>query len=254
VDVYQSSAYLASCKEFPWHSLHCCPGTLSGWRKISVVLRNDQAEFLIINQRLLYLSTAHILGCTGYRLPPLQATRYNKSTHKCCVVTEISRQATGSPSPTRSRSPAVAQVLEADTSVALRAQTDGTVDSKINSASCTAGRMRTGVSGTAAEEWSSRWRSWTTRCRETRAAVVGGICLSFNVRLDYVFEQYNGSLVPLWTGLRYWVIQLLFWSCVVICTAYWVTQRFWCSILDWTALLSNTAVPVFHFGLDCVIE
>jgi hypothetical protein len=75
-----------------------------------------------------FLSTAHILGRTGYRLPPLQATHYNKPTHKCFETTQISRQATGSPRPTQSRSPAVAQVLEADTSVALGAQTDGTVD------------------------------------------------------------------------------------------------------------------------------
>lgn len=86
------------------------------------------------------------MGCTEYRLSPQQATRYNKPTHKCCETKQISRQESGSPGPTRSRSPSVAQVLEADTSVALGAQTDGTVESNINSASCTAGRMRTGES------------------------------------------------------------------------------------------------------------
>ena len=29
-----------------------------------------------------------------------------------------------------------------------------------------------------------------------------GDMLSFQCRLDYVFDQYNGSLLPLWTGLQ----------------------------------------------------
>jgi hypothetical protein len=123
------------------------------------------------------------LGCIEYRLPPLQATRYNKPTHNCCETTQISLQKTGSPGPNGSRSPAVAPLLEADTSVALGAQTDGTVDSNINCALCTVGRMRTG------EEWRGRWRCWTARCREPRAATVEGKCVSFQCRMDYVLSN-----------------------------------------------------------------
>jgi hypothetical protein len=83
-------------------------------------------------------------------------------------------------------------------------------------------------------------------------------------------EQHRGSGVPLWTGMRHWAIQrfwnplwteLCYWaeqqlfrSCIVNCTAYWVTQSFWCSVLDCIALLNNTAVLGFHSRLNCIIE
>jgi hypothetical protein len=107
----KSRVCTASWKELPWHSLYCCPGTLLERRKISFDLPKDPAKSLIINERLLFLSAAQVLGCMEYRLPPLKTTRYNKPTHNCCETTQISRQETGSPGPNGSRSPAVAPVL-----------------------------------------------------------------------------------------------------------------------------------------------
>ena len=97
----------------------------------------------------------------------------------------------------------------------------------------------------AIQRFSSSAVDWTAMSNTT--------VLEFHCGQDWVIEQYSGSGCPLWTELCYWAIQLLFWSCIVNCTAYWVTQSFWCSILDWTALLSNTAVLGFHSGQNSVI-